>query len=239
MDKKLKQQIKDDEFRSGLQHAWEFAKKNRQATQTAAIAIVAAVALVWGFVTWQRGRSSQAEAALQAALDVFEAPLAGQESPQSPKPAAIYDTAQQKFTKALAAFEDVEKKYGSLPAGRRARFFAAVSRLQLGQTAEARKALETIAAETNADSLEPTLARLTLAQSFVGSGEMDKGIDLFRKLAEQPTLPLSRDYVLMELAGALERSGRTDEARAFFRRVADEFPDGAQAAEANRRLQSL
>ncbi len=237
MDKALKRQIKEDEFRSGLEHAWEYAKTNRSTVQTAAIAILTAVAVLWGLSSWRSQRAATSEAEFQAALEIFESPV-GSANPSAGAVAA-YQTAEEKYTKAAAAFDGVAQRFGSAPAGRRARYLAAASRLHLGQTAEARKTLEQIATEPSGGGLETTLAQLALAQSLTSGGELERGIDLYRRLADDAKLPVSRDYVLMELGGALERAGRLEEARAVYKRVIDEFPAGAETAEATRRVESL
>lgn len=237
MDKELKRQIKDDEFRSGLEHAWAYAKKNRTQVQTGALAILVVVAGLWAFSTWRSTRVAQSDAELQAALTIFESPV-GPDTGAAPA-AGAYTSNEEKLTKALAAFEGVEKRFGSTAAGHRARYFAAVCRLQLGQATEGRKVLEEIASQRGGDTLEPTLARLALAGSYVSGGETDRGIDLYRKLSEEPSLPVTRDYVLMELGNALARAGRLDEARNVFKRVMDEFPTGSEASKAAQRYQSL
>ncbi len=238
MDKELKKQIKEDEFRSGLEHAWDYARKNRATVQTAGLAIFVAVAGLWAFSSWRASRVAQSEAELQSALTIFEAPVGAPPAGEAPT-GPTYATEQDKMTRALAAFEGVEKRFGSTQAGHRARYFAALSQLQLGRRDEAVKTLEEIAARRGDDMLQSTLARLALASSYVSAGETDKGIDAYRKLADEPALPIAKDYVLMELGGALERAGRLDEARSVFKRVMDEFPSGSQAAQAAQRHQAL
>ena len=56
--------------------------------------------------------------------------------------AMSFATAEEKYKKAAAAFEGIERRYPSLPEGLRARYFGALARLELGRVATAETALE-------------------------------------------------------------------------------------------------
>lgn len=239
MRKELKRSIKEDELISGFEHLSVWAQRNRNAVQYGAIAAVVVIAASWGFSAWQQQRTRQAEAAFAEALALFGAPLRG-ELPEGAQPAAgspIFETAADKGKKAAAAFDGVERRFGGHPVALRARYFGALARAEGGESAQAQKLIEEIAAKQG--GLEPALARLALAAMLRKAGQPDKAAEAFRKLASDPSWPLPKEHALMELALSLEEAKKPAEARAAYQRIADEFPASAYASEARRRADHL
>ena len=240
MKKELRRQIKTDEFVSWVGRSMSWVSAHAQETR---IVLVVAVLLglgAAGFSYLQERRSREAQRAMAAALETFQAPLEaelpeGFERPRGP----IFATAKEKYEKAAAAFEGVARRYGSLPVGRRAGYFAALSRAELGDLEGAEKALSEIASAGGSDSLVPALARLCLADLKRRAGKVDEAVDAYRQLTEDRALPLPRDHALMGLAATLEDARRTAEAKAAYRRLTDEFPSSVYAAEARRRAEYL
>ena len=126
--------------------------------------------------SWPRpGRSAtssasgrtEADRAFRDALTTFEAPVrdgAAGRAPTGPR-GQVFATAEEKYKTAAAAFDGVERRFGSSKIGARAKYYAALARIELGQYAEAEKALKEIQA-TGRSGLEPELARLALADLY-------------------------------------------------------------------------
>ena len=196
--------------------------------------------LVGGIAYFQQHRKTQAEQAFSEAATIFHAPVAGEQQEPTPVPAGVetYTTAKDKYEKALAAFEGVERRYGSTTAGQRARYYAALCAMELGKFADADKDLKEIAAK-GGDALEPALARLALAESARRQGHAQEAIDAYRKLVEDTKQPLPRDHALMRLATLLEETEKKAEAGAAYRQLAEEYPRSVYAPEARRRADAL
>ena len=240
MRKEFKRQIKEDELVSGFGHLAVWVQANRSAVQAGAVAAFVLVAGGFGYTAWQERRTAHAEAAFGSALAIFGAPLRA-ELPQEAQPAAgapIFDTAAEKYKQAAAAFDGIERQYGGHPVARRARYFSALARAEAGNSAEAQKLLETMAAEPNG-GLERALAQLALAELLHKNGQAEKAAEAFRKLANDPSWPLPKDHALMQLALCLEEARKPVEARATYKRINDEFPASVYAAEARRRAEHL
>jgi len=238
LKKELKRQMKQDDFASGLERgaAWLGAHWSEVRTTGIVLAVVVVGAAGLAYMQSERGR--QAEQAFAEALDTFEAPVAselpeGFEQPAGP----VYATAQEKYTKAVAAFDGLERRFGSHPLAVRARYFGALGRIELGQRAEAEKALTELAARGG--GLEPALARLALADLNRRQGEIDKAIEGYRQLAGDEQASVPRDHALMSLARACEDARRLTEARASYRKLYEEFPESVYAGEARRRASFL
>lgn len=240
MKKELRRSIKEDELVSGVERVMTFVVKNRTQVQYAALALVLAIGGGWGYSAWRAQQSRDAEAAFASALEIFSAPVRAElpAGAQLPEGTRVFDTAAEKFEQAAAAFDGVERRFGSHPVGLRARYFSALARIESGHAAEARKILEDLAAR-GGGGLEPALARLALAELLRKLGETDKAVEEFRKLASDPAWPLPKDYALMELAQTLDDAKKAAEARSAYQRLVDEYPASVFAAEARRRAENL
>lgn len=240
MKRELKRQIKQDEFVTTLERARLWAEAHRDEVRVTAVvvAIVGAGALALGYL--QGRRAEEADQAMVAALEVFRAPLQAEQPEGAERPAGpVFAAAQEKFTKAAAAFDGIERRYASLPVALRARYYGALCRRELGDPIEAQRILEDVAARKEAEGLEPALARVALADVFRSAGQVEKAIDAYRRIVEDTSLPLPRDHALMSLAWLLEDARRFAEARAAYLRLTEEFPASVYAGEARRRAEYL
>jgi TolA-binding protein len=214
LKRELRREIKQDEFASWLESVIGWANGHRDEMR---IGVGVAVVL----------------------LAAFEAPVTTELPPGADRPAGqVFATAEDKYKTAAAAFEGVARRYGSMDVGVRARYYAALSRIELGQNAEAEKALREIQG-AGGDSLVPELARLALAGLYRRSGETDRAVEAYRGVVSNPDTSLPRDYALNCMAGTLEDAKRYAEARAVYRELVEEFPASVYAARARARVDYL
>ena len=238
MRKELKDQIKQDELTTGLEQAAAWAVRHRDELRIGGLVflVLAGAALAITHVREQRLR--EGDRALRDALTTFEAPVASELPPGAERPAGqVFPSAEEKYKTAAAAFEGVARRYPSSIAGVRATYFGALSRLELGQYAEAEKALKEL--QERGAGLEPDLARLALADCYRRSGQVDKAVEAFRSFASNPSASLPRDQALMSAAQTLEDARRFAEARAAYRQLTEEFPASVFAAQARARAEYL
>ena len=238
MRKELKDQIRQDELTSGLEQAAAWAARHRDELRIGGLVflVLAGAALAITHVREQRLR--EGERALRDALTTFESPLASELPPGAERPAGqVFLSAEEKYKTAAAAFEGVARRYPTSTAGVRASYFGALSRLELGQFAEAEKALKEL--QERGAGLEPDLARLALADCYRRSGQVDKAVEAFRSFASNPSASLPRDQALMSAAQTLEDARRFAEARAAYRQLTEEFPASVFAAQARARADYL
>jgi TolA-binding protein len=240
LKKELKQQIKQDDLVSGLDSIFRWLQANRELAGKAGLGILGALLIAGGIGYFQTHRAHASRAALSEALAVYETPLASEVGAAGgPAGQPSFASAAEKYKKAAAAFDGVERSYPTLTAGLRARYYGALCRIELGDYDTARKTLQTIADRGAAGSLEPALARMALADIDRRNGAYDKAIEAYRAMAGDPASPLPRELALMNLAATFEDAKRTAEASASYRQLVEQFPASVYAAEARRRAAYL
>jgi tetratricopeptide (TPR) repeat protein len=238
--KGLKKQIKQDDLVSGFEYVWHWVSAHAAELRITLGVLVLVGAGAWAMSYFQSKRAREAEQALAEAVQVYEAPVAaevpeGFDDPRGP----AYPSEDDKLKKAVAAFDGIERRFGSTPQARRARYYAALCRIRLATYPEAEKGLSELVAQKGDAPLEAALARLALGDLYRRQGDVDKAVDAYRQAVDDPGLPFPRDHALMNLAAILEDARRLSEAEASYRRLTEEFPTSVYAGEARRRAEYL
>jgi len=238
LKKELKEQIKQDDFASGIETAAAWAGAHREELRIGlGVALVLAAAI--GAVAYFRAqRAQEADRAFRDALTTFAAPVTSELTPGAERPSGtVFASADEKYKTAAAAFDGVERRFGSSLMGLRARYYGALARIELHQYGEAEKALKEIVARGS--GLEPDLARLALADAYRKSGQLDKAVDAYVGVASNAAATVPRDFALLNAAETLEGAKRWGEARAAYRQLVEEFPGSVYATQARTRAEYL
>jgi predicted negative regulator of RcsB-dependent stress response len=230
----------------------------------AAIAVVALM-LFGGYSWWSDRATSEAGSLLASALVVADAPVVpppppeptpvaeptigadGElippvvEPPQPPfiQPDGTYPTRAAKITDALPKLLEAADSYPDTPSGLTARYRAATGLAALGRHDESADQYLQVIAHDDA-GVYTRMATLGLADVELARGGYDAAISLLEEStgpAAAEDLPV--DGVLMRLGHAYAVAGRSDEARATFQRVLDDFPQSVYFANAERELETL
>ena len=238
MRRELKRQIKQDELRTGLQQATEWTRAHAREVQMTAGAVVVLLAAGLLVQNFRARQDASAEAAFAKALEVYQAPVAAEAPAAAPAGGPTFATREEKYRKALAEFQGVEKS-ASGEVRQRARYYVALSQIELGDVAAAEKTLSDLAGRKDKDDLVPSLARLALAGLHRRNGQPDKAIEAYRRMLEDGSFLLPRDHVLHELAATQEAANRTQDARSSYERLFQEYPGSVYAGEARQRAEYL
>src|SRR6266542_2734304 len=145
MKKEFKEQIKRDEFATGLKNAAEWARTHQHEVRIAiGVAVVVGTA-AGGLAYVQGSRQREAERAFMEAVAIYEAPVASELAPGADKPTGpVFPSAEEKYKTAAAAFDGVERRHATLPVAVRAGYYALMS---LAATLEdAKRLAEAVAA---------------------------------------------------------------------------------------------
>ena len=231
--------LKQNEFVHTVASATSWYRGHQGAVVGGVIAVLAVVVLGSGYFWFQNRNQEQAGSLLGVAMTIYQAPVVPASSVPGAKQApGSYATEQARSEAALKAFQDVADTYPSSIAGTAARYHSAEVLLTMGRTADAQKAYQSVA-DSSSSTVYGRMARLGLATTMMVAGQNDQAIKTFEELAAQRDGIVPVDGVLMQLAAAYQKLGKTAEARTTYKRVVDEFPDSPYVQNARQAMTLL
>jgi predicted negative regulator of RcsB-dependent stress response len=234
LDKELKHELKRDEVGDALQEARGFL--TRSEVVKPALAVLGLFLVLGGLYYGQKFRASSAESAFARATEVFHAEVGA-------LPAAgtgeTFKTAAEKYGKAKTLFDQVANRYGSMPAGRRARYYSALCLAEMGQISQAEELLKPIAALRDASTIEPALARLRLAELALQAGRAKDAASAYEALIKDDASGLPKDRLVFGLAEALDAAGDRAAARQAYTDLVNRHPQSPYAQDARLKMDAL
>lgn len=191
---------------------------------------VAVVVIVGALVFWGVETSS-ASNALGAALDTYSAPL---NLPGAPAQPGSFATAADRSKAANQQFVAAAGKYGWLPEGSKAHYFAGVTDMELGQTGSAENELNAAVKAWSRNT--SNLARLALAQLDHQTGRDPQAVSLYNEIVAKPSVTVSASVAQLDLADLYVAEGKQDQARALWAKIKDADKDGMAGSIASQKL---
>lgn len=235
MDKELRKELHRDELGEALTEAR--SALTRSEVMKPALTVVALFLVLFGLYYGQRFRAANAESAFARATEAYHAPV-GAAASVAPG-AETFPTESAKLQKAKTLFDEVAKSYGSLPAGRRARYYSLLCLAGLGQIKEAEAGLKELAALKDPGALEPAMARLRIAELVLLDGRAREAADYYKKLIDDPAAGLPKDRLIFGLAESLEAAGQALEARRAYTDLVNRHPQSPYAEDARQKMEAL
>jgi tetratricopeptide (TPR) repeat protein len=233
MSRLSRKDVKRDEVLETVGKTVDYARDHSRTILLAVVAVVVAALGYAAFVVWSAGRGERANESLAEALRVVRAEIDPYDPQPSGDPPKFADQAARD-ARARELLEGVRSGHsGTSPADVATSYLAGMA-ARAGQLDQARELWEEIAAD-------PT-EHLLAAEARVNLMALDREQGRLRELADEiraeldsaePSLP--QPLLLHHLAGALEGLGLREEAREVYLRLAEEHPDSAYAASAQRR----
>ena len=231
-------QLKRNDFAQTLARVVAAASENSQRALLLVVGVVAIAAIVGGYFWWSKRQADQAGAMLGEAMAIVNAPVVPAPTlPGATQAAGTYPTEAARQEAAIAALQGVASEYGSTDAGLTARVELAATYLRAGRAADAEREFRQVA--DAGSPLYSAPARLGVAEALVAQSKFDEAIAVLNELSGDRTGPLPVDGILMQLARTCVKAGKTDEARAAYRRIVDEFPESFYVPEARQQLTLL
>ncbi len=231
MDTRTRHALKKDSFAQATASSVSWLSGHRSGVLRWVISAgVALILCIGGLIYWSVS-STAADAALGAALDTYDSPLA---QPGAPAENGIYANASERSKAANKQFLAAAQQYRWLPEGAKARYFAGITDQELGQTASAEKELK--AAAESWDHNLSNLAKLALAGLYHRTGRDGQAIDLYNALAAKPSETVSASTAQLDLADLYAETGKQEQARALWAKVKDADKDGAAGSIATQKL---
>jgi TolA-binding protein len=231
--------LKENEFAATTIQVVETLRENRDRVVMWSVAVIAIVAIGGGYWYWHKHTNDEASSMLGIGMSIAQAPIVPPPTlPGATQTAGTYPTDQARQEAALQAFQQVATQYPSSPSGVAARYQMGVALLALGRLPEAEQAFSAVADKAG-NTLYGSMAKLGRAEALRYQGKFDDAIKALTDLAADRDGMLPVDGVLMQLAQTCLKAGKTQEARAAFKRVVDEFPDSGYVAEARQQLTNI
>jgi predicted negative regulator of RcsB-dependent stress response len=231
MDTQTRHALKKDKFAQATASSVSWVSGHRSGVLRWAIVFAVLVALGVGALIFWNLKSTAADTALGAALDIYDAPLA---LPGAPAETGVYATSAERSKAANKLFAAAAAQYGWLPQGAKAHYFAGITYQELGQTAAAETELKTAAGSW--DSNLANLAKLALASIYHQTGRDAQAIELYNALVAKPSETVSANVARLDLADLYVAEGKKDEARKLWAVVKDADKDGAAGSIASQKL---
>jgi tetratricopeptide (TPR) repeat protein len=231
VDTQTRHALKKDKFAQATATSVSWVSGHRSSVLRWAIAAVVVLAVGIGGIVFWNLRTTAADTALGAAVDIYNGPLA---TPGAPPENGVYNTAADRSRAANKLFVDVAGKYGWLPDGAKAHYFAGITYQELGQTASAESELK--AAEGSWDHNLSNLAKVALAGVYRQTARDPQAIDLYNQLIAKPSVTVSASVAQLDLADLYAGEGKQDQARALWAKVKDADKAGAAGSIASQKL---
>ena len=233
--------LKENEFVEWLTNTTAWYEANKSLAIYGGLAVVLVAVAVGGTVLYRQNTASSASRMLAEAMIAAEAPVMPPTSGEAGKPPmqapGTYPTDKARMEAALPKLLATAEAYPAQDAGVIARYRAAAALVAVGRTAEGIQRYREVA--DKATGLYQVMARMGIADAQVDAGQYDQAIASLKELALQNTEETPVDGVLMQLARAYKLSGKIDDARKTYKRVAEEFTQSPYAAIARREMESL
>lgn len=229
MDTQTRHALKQDKLVTATQSGLDWLESNRSSVLRWTILTVVVVGLVVaGLLIWHQ-RSQAADQLLSQAMDIYATPLAtpGEPAPPGQK---TYATAADRAAAAYPLFEKAANQYNWQTAGKTARYFAGITEIDLGKTAQAEAELKQ--ASDSASSNVAALAKLALANLYAQDGNTSQATTLFQDLIAHPTTTVPKSAAQLQLAQMYETSNPS-EAKHIYAQIEDQDKgtDAAQLAQ--------
>jgi len=230
-----RKELKKDEIRETFTHGAEaIASHQRQIWIYGGVALLAVLAVLgWRFYTQQQ--TAKASSALADAMKIYQARIRTEAAPAQPDEITYLDE-KNKYGDADKKFMEVANRYPHTRPGQLARYYAALSLEHLTRYDDAENDLKSL--ESSRDESLSALARFKLAQVYDEAGKGPQAVELYKELADKPSLFVPKPVVLLALADHYSSSDPA-QASKLYNQVKSEFPDTQAAQQADERLQLL
>jgi hypothetical protein len=230
-----RKELKQDKIHDAIEHGAEAVYSHSQAAAIL-IAVVIGVVLVYGGWKFYSDRQTViASSALDDAMKVYNASI---RQPNVPVEAGevTYADSQTRAQEASQKFSAVADKYPGTNPGKLARYYQALTLLDLEKQNQALESLKKVVG--GSDKELSAMAQYQMATIYARSGKTDEAIKTYRAVAELRSVLVPRPLVLLELADLL-RTANPVEATTLYQQIKKDYPSSAIAERADRGLDML
>jgi len=223
----LRKDLKKDEIREKIVSGVESVASHQQAMWIVIAAALVVALAVFGWNTYAKRQTAKASLAMDDAMKIFQARIRAAGEPADPVEVTYLDE-KNKFTDAEKKFLAVADQYARTKPGQMARYYAALSEVQLKKYPDAEKNLNQVI--SGGEENLASLAKFQLAEVYQQENKGPQAVDLYKQLSDKPSVFVPKPMAMLALA---EYYRKTDPAQAtkLYNQVKQEFPDAAEEAD--------
>jgi hypothetical protein len=230
-----RKELKQDKFRESIEHGAEAVYSHSQAAAILVTVAVAAVLIYGGWKFYNDRQTVLASAALDDAMKVYNAPIRQANVPIETGELTFPDT-QTRSQAASPKFAGVADKFSSTNPGKLARYYEALTLLDLEKQNQALESLKKVVG--GSDKELSAMAQYQRANIYARTGKTDDAVKTYRAVADAKSVLVPRPLVLIELADLLSQS-KPAEATTLYEQIKKEYPSSAVSERADRGLDML
>ena len=235
MDTQTRHAIKHDALIDHANSALGWLEDHKsQAILISAIVIGVLVIGISSILFYQH-RQGEASVAFGAAMDIYSAPVDQPGTPAEPG-VRTYPSATARAKTANTEFLKVADSYGSTDAGKNALYFAGLTYMEMGNSAEAESTLKKVA--DRGDANLSSLADVALVSLYRQNGRTNDAIEMLKKLVAHPTTAVPAGQSNLELAGIYEQTN-PGQAKQIYAQLKDKDTKTSAGQIAAQKLQQM
>lgn len=230
-----RKELKQDKVHDALEHGAEAVFQHTKLVSWLLIGAAFLIAAYFGWKFYAERQSAEAETQLADAMKIFTAPIRIPGQPALPGE-ITYSDAMQRAQDAQPKFAAVADKYPGSTPGRMARYYSAITLMDLDKPNQADEELKKLASGGDRDMA--AMANYQRALIAERGGKNADATRMLRDLSTAGSTMVPKPMALLELANVLRQSD-PKEAAAVYNQIKRENPNTAVADEADRGLMSL
>jgi predicted negative regulator of RcsB-dependent stress response len=222
-----RKELKQDKFRESIEHGAEAVYSHSQVAAAAAAAVLVVVLGYGGWKLYSDRQTLQASAGLDEAMKIYNAPIRVANEPVVPGEITYPDT-QKRSQDAAPKFAAVADKYPGTNPGKLARYYQALTLLDLDKENQSSEELKKLVG--GSDKELSAMAQYQMANIYARTGKIDDAAKTYRAVADAKSVLVPRPLVLLELADLLRQSNPT-EATSIYQQVKKDYPTNTTITE--------
>lgn len=217
------EELQSDPLLSTYAKIQEFYLSNKNVIIGSAVAVILAISLAIGYHYYQRSQNQKAQQLMGMAESYY---LRGDYQQ------ALHGS-EENLTR---GFEQIIREYGGTEAGNLARYYAAVSAYNLGNTKQALEYINNYEVPEGILGVAPLSFKGVLLTEL---GNHEEAAATYVKAAEWDVNDATTPYNYLEAARAFHDAGNMQQAEKYARLVAEDYPASSQVAEAKKLIGQL
>lgn len=231
-----RKELKKDEVRDSFAHGIEAILSHQLLTTWLLVGVIVAALGVLGYRLYSQRETTQASAAFDVAMNSFQGRVITTGQPPAQPGEVTFADEKSKYTDAAGKFSVLAGKFPRTNEGKLAKYFAAISDEHINKDDDAKKLLQQLASDRDANFA--AMGRYELAQLDDRTGQGDAAVKLYQQLIDKPAVFVPKPVVMLSLAEHYAPTNPTEAAK-LFGQIKTDYPDTPIAEQADQGLSML